>query len=213
MEGHARATWALRKPLPKRGKGGQILNAFEDWKIHGDQISPVQKVASSEGGGAYFVKEFRYKSSKFKNFWLREEVDEDAKFQDRTLYSTEGWRMVQKTARKPNRMGELASAEAARLAKTDEELTKLYEQFYGVPLKSKPTLHQLNQLWKDSDPAEIRRKEVERKLKEFTHSKRQTLIKGLHPPPNVIQSSEGEVEERVRERFHEVRDRDMSDAK
>eukprot|EP00928_Gymnodinium_smaydae_P010015 TRINITY_DN13760_c1_g2_i1.p1 TRINITY_DN13760_c1_g2~~TRINITY_DN13760_c1_g2_i1.p1 ORF type:complete len:710 (+),score=178.71 TRINITY_DN13760_c1_g2_i1:68-2131(+) len=88
-----RANWALRHSEPRKKQTGKKLDPFEDYKktVYGSAEDRLKnQVMKTDKGVRFFQDNLRYKSDKFKRFWLREEVDPIHLHDDRVLYSAEG---------------------------------------------------------------------------------------------------------------------------
>jgi len=111
-----KASWALRKEVRrKKNDDGQKINAFEDYRRNasGPKLNVKDQVLQTDGGINLFKNDMKNESKKFKNFWLKEEVTQDELWEDRTMYGTEGVRLMRKS--KPPRQPAAHTNEAAAL--------------------------------------------------------------------------------------------------
>eukprot|EP00927_Polykrikos_kofoidii_P083653 TRINITY_DN8617_c4_g1_i1.p1 TRINITY_DN8617_c4_g1~~TRINITY_DN8617_c4_g1_i1.p1 ORF type:complete len:764 (-),score=152.83 TRINITY_DN8617_c4_g1_i1:143-2434(-) len=135
-----KATWALRreKPIVTSQSGRPTQDVFKAWlaTATGPTRSLVAHALESEDGQKYFQRNLRKKSEKFKNFWLREEVDADAMFEDRTRFTRYGIHVFDQ--HEANRsLKPMEEHERKRKAMRDEKFDRQFSE-YGVKPPSRP---------------------------------------------------------------------------
>jgi len=102
-----RASWALRgqeKPKPKRTRAGgkEVVNPFEEFIKYaaGPQKSLAMQVTDDDAYMKKLHKGYCEKSRLFKNFWMKDEVDQDMLFEDRVRYTDQGIRTFNRSMKK-----------------------------------------------------------------------------------------------------------------
>jgi len=125
-----KAEWALRSGSMaelSRGRGGKKkVNVFQDWLVNvaGDAKPLKKKVLETVTGQEDFFMNMREQSRRFRNFYLKEEVDEEKLGDDRILYTATGVALKEKL----KRQAEAKNAAAAEKARRAEEEARWVEE-------------------------------------------------------------------------------------
>lgn len=114
-----KSSWALRT-LRKRDRvvfDDKKMNAFEDWRKNGSgpKMRLRDQVLQTEKGMQYFHDNLKKQSYRFKNFWLKDMVTQDDLYEDRTIYCSEGLRVLKKNPRKQLRPSSPINPQAKKL--------------------------------------------------------------------------------------------------
>mmetsp|Transcript_48593 Transcript_48593/g.77344 ORF Transcript_48593/g.77344 Transcript_48593/m.77344 type:complete len:612 (+) Transcript_48593:67-1902(+) len=114
-----KSSWALRT-LRKRDRvvfDDKKMNAFEDWRKNGSgpKMRLSDQVLQTEKGMQYFHDNLKKQSYRFKNFWLKDMVTQDDLYEDRTVYCSEGLRVLKKNPRKQLRPSSPINPQAKKL--------------------------------------------------------------------------------------------------
>jgi len=110
-----------------RGRGGKKkVNVFQDWLVNvaGDAKPLKKKVLETVTGQEDFFMNMREQSRRFRNFYLKEEVDEEKLGDDRILYTATGVALKEKL----KRQAEAKNAAAAEKARRAEEEARWVEE-------------------------------------------------------------------------------------
>lgn len=114
-----KSSWALRT-VRKRDRvvfDDKKMNAFEDWRKNGSgpKMRLRDQVLQTEKGMQYFHDNLKKQSYRFKNFWLKDMVTQDDLYEDRTVYCSEGLRVLKKNPRKQLRPSSPMNPQAKKL--------------------------------------------------------------------------------------------------